>query len=887
MKFQCPHCSQKLSVEDPRPGEAFDCPNCQRSFQLGGAEPPVRKVQARSAAGSLRARSGGTAARIATGLVCLCASGAGVYYGLKYFSMPVVVRCPSATPGLAPETGATAGVAVPQESSPSPQETILPRAEWKPEAKQETSSPLAALPAFCLDQVVFADAASERAHAFKETRSEVVTGGLEQRARRLVAGGPNSWEGGAVEWTMKVDPGQQNYVTVKLWGSDKGLQTGRLILFANGLQVGYRHESDHDLLNQCDADPLAAGRFVYVTVPLPPMLTKGLTSLDLKIVSTGPIWFYGSNFPQYQKGFTGPSRGIYRAYTHTVNRFVPSDTETQGRMPEAVVRSTAGPEVIDQTKKTVIERISKLLASQDVPATHKGRAEELMLLSEAYQTPWTPAYRNRLAVERILRLGDAMAQDFAKDRKFIDDDWGGTGALGQAVMHAWDGLRPVLNGSLMLNGAKVSRKDAWVAMLKYSVDYWRTHRRSYTNQSMIVDAGIYSANEAVALLDPKSALPRSRTLEFLYQSVGIEPWVGSDLVSGGSEMPFGKDYRLITRKGLSRELGYVASYGETILPFARDMAMLTGDRKLREQARRMQLARLAFRYPSTDGDGYRCMKLASEIDNRVAHYPYEGSAYNSPDVREAWWMETAALLPDDPYVVGAAQQSVEDGQYFDHIAGRLKDRDTVGMMRNVTNWEKVSALPKSPKRLPMTPGQPDFVFADEENAVLALKHGDTRLFVNLYYRAERGVNRVARVFELTPDITRIATVRSEVEIIGSGETYTRPDWIDRIRSRGVVPPGQDLHQAWAGEVLPISKRPDDAKSPAYGEWGPFVGKAAFYTLPYGDYLIGLNTTEDRNYTLHVPEDYKDAVDLVSGKKVEAGDLRVGPLSTVVLFAGKR
>jgi hypothetical protein len=142
------------------------------------------------------------------------------------------------------------------------------------------------------------------------------------------------------------------------------------------------------------------------------------------------------------------------------------------------------------------------------------------------------------------------------------------------------------------------------------------------------------------------------------------------------------------------------------------------------------------------------MKLASEIDNRTAHYPLSGSAYSEPAIREAWWMETAALLQDDPMAVGAAQQSVEEGQYFAYIQSRLKDPDTLGMMRNVDEWEKVSQLPQSPRRLPMTPGQPDFAFADEENAVLALKHGETCLFINFYYRAERGVNRVARVFEL-------------------------------------------------------------------------------------------------------------------------------------------
>jgi hypothetical protein len=738
-----------------------------------------------------------------------------------------------------------------------------------------------------IDSLRFGDAASERAHGVKSERGEVIQGGLDQPARRLLSGGPLSWEGGSLEWDMKVDPARPNYLTVKLWGSDKGYQTGRLLLFAEGLQVGYRHESDYDVLNQCDDDPLAPGRFVYVTLPLPPKLTEGRERLRLKIVATGPIWFYGGDFQKYQKDFTGPSRGIYQAYTHVTNRFEPPAAERQGRAAEGGLRSTAGPEVIEKSREIVKGRLEGLLTDKGIPGSFKSRNDELLLLAEAYHTEWTPAHRDRRVLERILRIGDALAADFAKDRKFIDNEWCGAGPLGQAVMLTWQDLKVLMDDPLEIAGTKMARREAWSAMFEYSVDHWRTHRRPFTNQSMIVDAGIYGANRALELMAPERAIPPARALSFLYQSAGIEPWLGSDTADGGSEAPYGRNYKLITRKGLSRELGYVGSYGETILPFMHDLVKLTGDAKLREQLRRMQLARLPFRYPSLDGGGFRCMKLVSEIDNRTAHYPHAGSAYLSPGVREAWWMDTAALLADDPVIMGIARQSVEEGQYFPYIEGRLKDRDTLGMMRNVGQWEKVKSMPATPGRLPMTPGQPDFVFSDEENAVLALKHGDRMLFVNLYYRAERAVNRVARVFEMTPQLTRIATVLSEAEVIDSGETYTRPDWIDRIRGRGITPPGQDIHQAWAGEVMPISKRPEDATSPAYGEWGPFVGKAAFYQLRYGDYLIGVNTTEDREYTLKVPEGLERAMDLVTRKEIEVkGGVRIPALSTVVLDLGK-
>ncbi len=745
------------------------------------------------------------------------------------------------------------------------------------------SAPQVDMRGTAIDTVIFGESTSEQSHAFKGDKSEVLHGGLDEPARRLLPGGEFPWQGGSLEWTMKVDPQKQNHLTVKLWGSDKGRESGRLVLFANGLQVGYRHESDYDVINTCEDEAQAPGRFLYVTLPLPPALTQGKTSIDLKVQSLGPIWFYGENFERYQRNLTQPTRGIYRAYTHTTPRFVPAAIEKQGKAPEAPMRPSAGPEVIAKSKETVNSRLTGMLADKGIPGNLKPRSADLLLLSEAYQTDWTPAYQNRRVIDRIIRIGDAMAADFAKDRNFIDLEWIGSGALGQAIVLTWPDIRPRLDE---MTGSGTSRKDAWVSMLHYSVDYWRTHRRSYTNQSMIVDAGIYSANRALELLDPGKAIPQERALDFLYQSTGAKPWLGSDTPDGGSEALYGKNYQLITRKGLSRELGYVGSYGETILPFTCDMAALTGDPVLREQARKMQLARLIFRYPAVDPDGYRCMKLVSEIDNRTAHYPHPGSAYNAPAIREAWWMETAALLSDNPVIVGAAQQSVEEGQYFQHIQSRLKDADVLGMMRNVGNWQKVSQLPKSSKRLPMTPGQPDFAFADEENGVLALKQGDTLMFVNLYYRAERAVNRVARVFELTPDITRIATVRTDVEIIESGETYKRPDWIDRIRNKGFNPPGQTIHQAWAGEKMPISKRPDDAKSPAYGDWGPFLGKAAFYSMRYGRHLIGMNTTEDRTYALQVPKTDGKAKELVSGNLIDPGKpVQVPPLTTVILDLG--
>ena len=62
----------------------------------------------------------------------------------------------------------------------------------------------------------------------------MTNGGLGEPARQLLPLEPVSYNGGWVSFRLKVDPQQQNYFTVKLWGSDKGAQLGRLILYLDG-----------------------------------------------------------------------------------------------------------------------------------------------------------------------------------------------------------------------------------------------------------------------------------------------------------------------------------------------------------------------------------------------------------------------------------------------------------------------------------------------------------------------------------------------------------------------------------------------------------------------------------------------------------------------------
>jgi hypothetical protein len=760
-----------------------------------------------------------------------------------------------------------------------------------------------------LDAVSFGDAASENAHAFSATNSRVITGGLGEPARQLLPLNPISYDSGSVSFKLKVDPERQNYFTVKLWGSDQGVNRGRLILYINGLQAGYRHEGDYDVLNQIDEEPIFQKRFLYQTLPLPPMQTHGKTEVELKIAGLGPMWSYGTSFAQKQKNLTEPTRGIYRAYTHTSARFVPDASDKQGDYVAPQTRPAGpGEELLARMKTTVNIRLTQLMEGKG--GDDKAAEGNVLLLAEAYNTPWTAAYHDPRAIAALVRAGDTYLRPGV-----IGKSWVGAGPLGEAIMRV--GIEPLqkfLDEEIevpanfpfvpdwrsrealeepaikpaTVSGRKVrmKRREAWAQVLHASLDWNRKNgRRSYTNQSMIVDRNLYTANRALMLIDPARALPEQQALRYVYEAIGLLPWLGNDTDDGGSAKPYGTNYFEITHKGLSRELGYVGTYGETILKFLRDMAELTGDEKVRQQLIKIETTRMFFRYPSLDADGYRTMKLAAEIDSRTAHFPLSYGAYAMPNIGEAWWMELPAFLKD-PVSVGAAQQCLEDNQYFPRLAQRANDKDTLGMMRNLDEYAVVKALPKSAFRLPTTDGQPDFVFSDEQDAVVAVKHGQDRLFVNFYFRQEYGVSGATRILDITPTIMRIATVKSQFEVNSTGREWTRPDVIDFERSGGFPPPGNKIHQAWQGEKLPVAKRPDDAPQPRDGTWGPFVGKAAFYWLRYGDYLIGLNTTENNTYLLPMPSGFTQAPDLVSAKTMDLSkEIKVGPLTTVVLYLG--
>ncbi|WP_328840481.1 hypothetical protein [Streptomyces europaeiscabiei] len=129
-----------------------------------------------------------------------------------------------------------------------------------------------------------------------------------------------------------------------------------------------------------------------------------------------------------------------------------------------------------------------------------------------------------------------------------------------------------------------------------------------------------------------------------------------------------------------------------------------------------------------------------------------------------------------------------------------------------------------------------------------------------------------------------------MKYVADGRAFSEPDWVNweftdgdlDIPDGGFDPPGDTLRQAFAGQVLPLAKAPDDMPERAVGVKTPYAGRASFYRCEYGPYLIAMNTTDDRHFTLGT-KGFGASTNLVTGARVGGNaTLRVRPGTTVVL-----
>ncbi len=747
------------------------------------------------------------------------------------------------------------------------------------------------------DVLVLGNTGSECRHAFEESLTETYVGGMGETARRMLPRKDTLWQGGWMRFKMKVDPKKQNYFTVRCWGSES--DETMVMLFIEGKQVGYRHLGDYDLLHRGNGGKPCIGRFYYYTLPLPLAYTQGKKEVSLEMRSYGKTWDYGNTFDKYQKEMDAPTIGFYKAYIHTDPYFVPHKGEKQGRVmvADAPLRTGPGIEVLETLKEQLSNRIRQIMAKQ----TPLGQ-QEIWLLADAYSVSWTPVYKRAEAVAKVVKGIDDFYKKYVgnpaiiyTDGSVYNGDWMTTCLLARSIRSLWTEVEGKLDTDSILG---TSRRHAWSQLMQASLDYGTTHRRHYTNQSMIIDMAIYECNKALMQLNPQQALPEYQTLRYLYESLALAPWLGKVLPNGKSEKPLGEHYLQLTAKGLTRELGFVGYYGE-VLDWVNHIYKVTsvpgipgtGDAKIKQQLLRIADARYSFRYPALDDEGYRCFRTEAVVGWRDGnHYPGDLMYGDRGTAWDATPLMTAATTLDKR-AIGIAQQMLGDNQFFHMIQRKLSDTGNIRALQSCLHvpdeYEWLISQPESKEVLPMSAAAPDYVFSDEEDGVLALKNGDEILYVSLYWRARNGVNKLVKVHYITPVMDRIANVyATDVKFTDSGMKYTRPDWVN-LGFVGFREWYDGLHSAHAGEVLPIARIPEGmAFKP--GDENIHAGKADFYYLEYGNYIIGMNSSADKEEVLTIPEGAKSIVDLTNGKQQVTGkQLIVQPRTTVVLYLTRK
>jgi hypothetical protein len=761
-----------------------------------------------------------------------------------------------------------------------------------------------------IDTISFGNTASETGHALIASNTKVLAGNLGQSATQcLVPATPNIY-GGSLTFTINVDSVHRNYFTVKLWGGDDQVLTtaGRLYLYAieNGVnyQVGYRHAGDYMPLSVMGTKPPLPGRFFYSTTLLPLSFTHGKTSVTLKIVSTGQLYGLGAGGPpngDYQYYMTQPSRGIYKAYTH-INPYLDVSNEVQGTIPTTTIMPTPTISVM-QKGGTYYNDVNNYINNRLNTATSVTAftTSDILFLAKSYFVPNLSGYNNTAVITKVTALIDAFAADYYSDNAGVyggaDEGWGGRyGNIGYAIYL----LRNQMGNTLDLtanygtNGGVKTHRQAWGDILTASRDFGRTTRdaRFITNQCLLADESIYRANKGLLALSDARAFPEQLAQRYLKESIGLSPWLGSDdTTNNSSSLIAGSNYYQVTQKKLSREYGYVGySYGE----MQRHCAYFyryTGNPIFKDQAIKMLKARIYFRrpavqvsgtsyYKSMEDEGLLAWRGVRECDGDFA----DGLAYGDEIGNTGPLTVAASTL--DPDCIAYAKQCFSDNQFFAGLNNTLAI--TPEGLDVFSDYTAINNATDNGKRLPMTDGQPDFAWADEEDGIAVIKKDSAKLWIEPYWQvqSQNAVYGAGRFHYSTPSYDQYGDLETNPAFTYSGQYITRPNYVDGMGNTEYAPP-DNPGQLYAGEKLPVSANglvtpPAGIITSSTSTYSPFMGKADGYAFRFGKFLVGMNSSFFKPFTLNVPIGFTGATDLISGQ-TDTANVTLSPLSTAVLY----
>jgi len=732
-----------------------------------------------------------------------------------------------------------------------------------------------------LDQITFGDAPSEAAHAFAGANTILGTGAFNLPNRRIAVGAP-------LVFQLAAAPNVQNYLTIKLWGSDP--DPAVLFLYVGETRVG-AYQGDLSELDLNVGEAAFPERFTYVTYPVPRTATDGRISVAFKIDAVGSV----SSFApagQEEQPLTDPTRPIYAAYVHTDPFFTPPATDMQGTPPvlttrsaqagypdfagihqdtDAAVTTLLGWQLFGAdwdvavaagrvpaavvglfASGTTTTRFSTAQAWKDWAASATTAANSTIVnavavLALIHESPWSRYHGNPEILARATRALDSLALMQGSNGAFTSATWvgapgrspalgrstegSGTKALGRAVMILADALAAagvldvVVDDDDDPTTPPVPRRQAWADMLVRQRDLLAS-AAGRSHETM------YDQSQVEALWlanDAVAILAPTRALPRGTALAEVNTAVGiSDGPIGG---------RSVSPKGLplmpsgTLDGSYDGRFGFRTIHSMCALALLTADGGVRGRCLDAIHATAAFLYPSGDAGNHTLRaegSITAEINRSPGYVEYGGNPF-------------AAAVLGDPVAMRSLQlQLAQHAALGPPTPNILFPENLALYLQDLPNVEKVVSLPDGAYRFPMEDGQPDFVWADEAAATTAIRNCGERLYTTLNWRhgftdgvldaAHARVNDLARVHLTRDGYDRIATIAME--------------------------------------------------SPA--------GFGRFYTAAFGPYLIGMNLSSDTRYQLPVFAPPANGFELVTRRRTAAATaVDVPPLSTRVLYRQTR
>jgi len=266
-----------------------------------------------------------------------------------------------------------------------------------------------------------------------------------------------------------------------------------------------------------------------------------------------------------------------------------------------------------------------------------------------------------------------------------------------------------------------------------------------------------------------------------------------------------------------------------------------------------------------DSEGFKVMTSAAPIGTRNNYLPGH-NVYLTRDLSITG--ASVVAYEDDKALLGCFQQQLRDGQLYAMINDDI-NRKTTGLGAPLFPDELAASLSKAQGNfiMPTDTNAPDFAWGDEENMVVAAKHGDELFFTNMVWRGNLSINKVAMVFTISSTTAARAEVQlDDLRFVPSGRTETGKGDVDSFANKN-PPDNKTYPNAEKDNRYPVALRPDLKEEPPKNNDG---GRGTGYTLCYGHWLVGMNANHTTGpYTMKLPAGFTSGTDLVSGKSLTA------------------